>query len=81
LSGVTASYKKRYGEDFWYPIATIEVDMLARAMGVAQSSEPLKVAKALEGTRYVGDTGDLWMRAEDHQLMQPLYVATYTKAM
>ena len=79
LEDTAARYKKRFGEDYWYYTAKAEVDMLVRAINAAQSSDPLKVAKALEGMRYQGDTGELWMRAEDHQLVQPLYVATYRK--
>jgi len=79
LASTATKFKKRYGEDFWYQVAKTEVDMLVRAINLAQSADPLKVARVLEGMRYLGDTGEVWMRAEDHQLMQPLYVATYTK--
>jgi branched-chain amino acid transport system substrate-binding protein len=30
--------------------------------------------------KYQSDTGEVWMRADDHQLMQPIYIATFTKA-
>jgi branched-chain amino acid transport system substrate-binding protein len=30
--------------------------------------------------RYTGETGEVVMRAEDHQLIQPQYIATFTKA-
>ena len=80
LQNLAKEYKKRYGDDFWYQAAKTEVDMLAKAIDTAQSADPLKVAKALEGMKYQGDTGEVWMRAEDHQLMQPLYIATFTKA-
>ena len=53
--------------------------MLVKAMNAAQSTDPMKVAKALEGMRTQGDTGELWMRADDHQLMQPLYISTFVK--
>ena len=54
--------------------------MLAKAMNDTKSSDPLKVARALEGMKYQSDTGEVWMRADDHQLMQPIYIATFTKA-
>jgi len=73
-------YRKKYKEDFYYNTAKTELDMLARAFDEAKSTDPLKVAKALEGMRFQGDTGEVWMRADDHQLMQPLYIATFTKA-
>ncbi|HVY04947.1 MAG TPA: branched-chain amino acid ABC transporter substrate-binding protein [Burkholderiales bacterium] len=79
LEETAARYKKRFNEDYWYYTAKVEVDMLVKAINQAQSADSLKIAKALEGLRMQGDTGELWMRAEDHQLVQPLYVATYRK--
>jgi len=54
--------------------------MLAKAMDDAKSTEPVKVARALENLKFQGDTGEVWMRPDDHQLMQPIYIATFTKA-
>jgi branched-chain amino acid transport system substrate-binding protein len=73
-------YKKRFSEDFFYNTAKTELEMLAKAIDQAGSADPLKVARALEGMKYNGDTGEVWMRREDHQLIQPIYLATFTKA-
>lgn len=73
-------YHRKYKDDFYYNTAKTELEMLARAMNEAKSVDPLKVAKALEGMKYESDTGLVWMRADDHQLMQPIYIATFTKA-
>jgi branched-chain amino acid transport system substrate-binding protein len=73
-------YRKKYKEDFYYGTSKTAIDMLAKAMGDAKSIEPLKVAKQLEGMKFQGDTGEMWMRADDHQLMQPIYISTFTKA-
>ena len=56
-----------------------ELEMLARAINEAKSTDPLKVARALEGMKYMSDTGEVLMRPDDHQLMQPIYIATFTK--
>jgi len=56
-----------------------ELDMLVAATNIAKSTDPAKVAKALEGLKMQGDTGELWMRADDHQLMQPMYISTFVK--
>jgi branched-chain amino acid transport system substrate-binding protein len=56
------------------------VDMLAAAVEKAGSSEPLKVAHALEGMQYDGPTGKSWMRSEDHQMIAPLYIMSFVKA-
>jgi branched-chain amino acid transport system substrate-binding protein len=73
-------YHRKYKDDFYYATAKTELEMLAKAINDAKSVDPLIVAKALEGMRYQGDTGEVWMRADDHQLMQPIYIATFTKA-
>ena len=73
-----SDYKKKYNEDMWFT-PKAELDMLVKAMNAAQSTDPLKVARALEGLRMQGDTGELWMRAEDHQMMQPIFISTFSK--
>ena len=73
-------YKKRFNEDFWTNLAKLQVDMLAKAINMAQSADPVRVAMALHGMRYQGETGEAWMRADDHQLIVPQYIATFTKA-
>jgi branched-chain amino acid transport system substrate-binding protein len=73
-------FRKKYNGDFYYNTAKTELEMLAKAMNDAKSTDPLKVARALEGMKYQSDTGEVWMRADDHQLMQPIYIATFTKA-
>ncbi len=73
-------YKKRYNEDFWINLPKLQVDMLAKAITTAQSADPVKVAMALHGMRFQGETGEAWMRADDHQLIVSQYIATFTKA-
>ena len=73
-------YRKKYRGDFFYNTAKTELEMLAKAMNDTKSVDPLKIARALEDMKYQSDTGEVWMRADDHQLMQPIYLATFTKA-
>ena len=73
-------FRKKYNGDFFYNTAKTELEMLAKAMNDTKSTDPLKVARALEGMKYQSDTGEVWMRPDDHQLMQPIYLATFTKA-
>ncbi len=56
------------------------IEMLANAMSSTGSADPLKVASALEGMKYAGPTGESWMRAEDHQMIAPLYVMSFVRA-
>ena len=65
-----------------YPVLrmVLMVQMLARAMDKAGSAQPEAVAKALEGMRFDNGFHPSWMRADDHQLIQPLYVMEMDKA-
>ena len=63
----------------WLPNHLVPA-MLAAAIERAQSADPLKVALALEGLRYEGPTGEVWMRPEDHQAMMPVYGVVFAKA-
>lgn len=56
------------------------VQMVAAAMEKAGSTDPMKVAYALEGMTYAGPSGNSWMRAEDHQMIAPLYILRFSKA-
>lgn len=55
-------------------------DMLAEAAKKANAVEPLKIARALEGLKYMGPSGESWMRADDHQMIAPMYMMTWVKA-
>lgn len=74
-----------YGEKY-KPIAHMDflpvwqtLDMFVRAVNQAKSTDPYEVAIALEGMKYDGPAGESWMRAEDHQLMAPIYVTSFVK--
>ena len=73
-------FKKKFNEE-WYVLASVtSVTMLAEAIRRSGSTEPLKVAHALSGMKINGPMGEIEMRATDHQLQQPLFVSTFTKA-
>jgi branched-chain amino acid transport system substrate-binding protein len=65
-----------------YPVLRMEllVEMLAAAMNKAGSAQPAAVAKALEGMKFDNGFHSSWMRADDHQMIQPLYVMEMDKA-
>jgi branched-chain amino acid transport system substrate-binding protein len=64
-----------------YPVLrmVLMVQMLAAAMDKAGSAQPEAVAKALEGMKFDNGFHPSWMRADDHQLIQPLYVMEMDK--
>ena len=72
-------YKKRYKEDWGFLPIKYAIDMWAKAIDKAGSADPVKVAKALEGMRYDAGVGEASMRADDHQITEPMFVATFAK--
>jgi branched-chain amino acid transport system substrate-binding protein len=65
-----------------YPVLRMPlmIETLAAAMNRAFSADPTAVARALEGIRFDNGFHASWMRADDHQLIQPLYVMQMDKA-
>lgn len=53
--------------------------MVVKAIEQAQSVHPREVAYALEGLNYPTAFGEATMRAEDHQLIQPLFVSKFSQ--
>ena len=78
---VLVDARARYGasSNMDYLTAFRLVDMLSAAINKIGADDPLKVAFALEGLRYAGPSGDSWMRAEDHQIVAPMYVLSFVK--
>ena len=73
-------FKAKYNDDF-YTSATIRIyEMLGAAMAKAKSTDPVKVAAALEGLTVKSFNGEVQMRKTDHQLQQPLYMTVWQKA-
>jgi branched-chain amino acid transport system substrate-binding protein len=56
------------------------VQMLAKAIDKADSTDPAKIALALEGMEHTSIQGSkLYMRPEDHQLIQDIHISKHTK--
>jgi len=54
--------------------------VLGGAMAKAKSTDPVKVAAAMEGLKVKSFNGEIEMRKSDHQLQQPLYMTVWQKA-
>ncbi|RZT42246.1 branched-chain amino acid ABC transporter substrate-binding protein [Cupriavidus agavae] len=76
---VIEGYKKKYNDDFYVMASYTGIAMLSKAMKDTGSTDPVKVAKALEGIKVESLNGTVEMRPSDHQAQQPLVVATWTK--
>ena len=79
ITKLTTDYRARFNDD-WYTGATYNgIAMLTTAMAQAKSTDPVKVAAAMDGLKFQGFNGEVEMRKTDHQLQQGLYVATWRK--
>lgn len=76
---VRDAFKAKYNEDFSTSTTIHVLKTLSAAMAKAKSTDPVKVARALEGLTIKSFSGEITMRAADHQLQQPLYLATWSK--
>jgi branched-chain amino acid transport system substrate-binding protein len=73
-------FKTKYKDDF-YTGSTIRIfETLGAAMAQAKSTDPVKVAAALEGIKVKSFNGEVEIRKADHQLQQPLYMSVWQKA-
>jgi len=73
-------FKKKYNDDFYMLATYTGIAMLSQAFKETHSTDPLKVARALEGMKIQSLNGMVQMRASDHQLQQPLVITTWVKA-
>jgi branched-chain amino acid transport system substrate-binding protein len=76
-----AAFRKRFTEkddEFGYYRLNTAFLLFAAAANKAHSNDPIKVAKALEGMKLNTTVGEVEMRADNHQLLQPLFVSTFT---
>jgi len=82
LDSSVAAFAKKYPgkeNEYTYWRAKTMWEMFAAAAKKAQSNDPVKVARALEGMKMATPLGEVEMRADNHQMLQPLYVSTLEK--
>ena len=79
LGMLMEQYKKKYNDDFYTFSIYNAVVMLSDAMAKAKSTDPMKVAAALEGLRFKGFNGETEVRKTDHQLQQGLWISRWQK--
>ena len=70
------AFRAKSGVTLFYPRAVNEIRMFAKAAQEANSLDPVKIAAKLDGMKVtVYNGGDGFMRAEDHQFFQPMYIS------
>jgi len=84
LDATVAAFTKKYPgkeNEYAYWRAKTMWEMFAAAAKKAGSNDPVKVARALEGMKMQTSLGDVEMRADNHQILQPLFVSTLAKGV
>jgi branched-chain amino acid transport system substrate-binding protein len=80
IGKIANNFKAKFNDDY-YTLATYTAfAMLSSAMAQAKSTDPVKVAQAMEGLRFKSFNGEVEMRKSDHQLQQGLFITVWKKA-
>jgi len=73
-------FKQKVNDDFYTVQIIRMLEALSLAMAQAKSTDPVKVAMAMEGLKWKSMYGgDVEMRKSDHQLQQPLWMGVWQK--
>lgn len=76
-----SEFNKRYDDDLYTGSYARVFEFLGHAMAKAKSTDPVKVAYAMEGMKLNSVFGgEVEMRKSDHQLQMPLYMTEWEKA-
>jgi branched-chain amino acid transport system substrate-binding protein len=78
-SDIANGFKQKFNDDFYVMDTYTVVSMLSKAIKDAKSADPVKVAFAMEGMKVKSLNGEAEMRKSDHQVQQPLVIATWVK--
>ena len=75
------SFRKKYPQDDMNTPNVFNVlAMLTTAIREVKTTDPVKVALAMEGMKVKGLADDVEMRKSDHQSQQPMYLMRFAKA-
>jgi branched-chain amino acid transport system substrate-binding protein len=80
IQRLSTEFNKKFKEDLYTSAAYTSLQILVDGFVKAKSTDPVKVAAALEGLRFKSFNGDVEMRKADHQLQQGLFVTVWKKA-
>lgn len=72
------AFRAKAGQDLVYPRMINLVNALTKAVTTTKSADPKQIARALEGMRIQTIYGkEGYIRADDHQFFQPMYIAAF----
>ena len=73
-------FKKKFNDDLYTTDVFTVFQALTEAFVKTKSTDPVKVAAAMEGLKFKSFNGDVELRKTDHQLQQGLYITKWEKA-
>jgi branched-chain amino acid transport system substrate-binding protein len=74
------NFRKKFDDDLSVYDTYTAFTLLSEGMAKAKSTDPAKVAPAMEGLRFKSFNGEVEMRKTDHQLQQGMYITRWEKA-
>jgi branched-chain amino acid transport system substrate-binding protein len=74
------AFKAKFNDDYYTHATYHAFALMSAAMAQAKSTDPAKVAAAMEGLKFKSFNGDVEMRKADHQLQQGLFITVWKKA-
>ena len=80
IQKLLAGYKKKMNDDLTQSSIYHTFALLDAAFVQTRSTDPVKVAAALEGMKIKSFNGEVEVRKADHQLQQGLYISRWEKA-
>lgn len=80
INKLANDFKAKFNDDLYTLAVYHAYSMLSQAMAKVKSTEPAKVAAALEGLKFKSFAGEVEMRKADHQLQQGLHMTVWKKA-
>jgi len=79
LGRLTNGFKAQFKEDLYTFAIYDALIAVSTAMAKAKSTDPIKVAAAMEGLKFKGHNGDSEIRKTDHQYQQGLWISKWQK--
>ncbi|WP_423228632.1 branched-chain amino acid ABC transporter substrate-binding protein [Pseudaquabacterium inlustre] len=77
---IANDFKAKFNDDYYTLAVNHAFALLSNAMAAAKTTDPAKVAAAMEGLKFKSFNGEVEMRKTDHQLQQGLFVTVWKKA-
>ena len=72
-------FKQQYKEDLQSPQVIYSLMLVSEAIKKAKSTEPVRVAMAMEGLAFQGFNGEITVRTQDHQSQQGMFLLVMGK--